>query len=60
MDYANLWTRIILRQKTLAEPCDIVQNSIARMLQGKYVSIKTIDKICNFFSIATIVILLHD
>ena len=39
-----------ISQKTLAEACGIAPNSISRMMQGEYVSIETIDKICNFFN----------
>ena len=39
-----------ITQKALAEACDIAPNSISRMMQGEYVSIETIDKICNFFN----------
>ena len=39
-----------ITQKALAEACDIAPNSISRMMQGEYVSIETIDKICNYFN----------
>lgn len=52
ISYDGLWKLMEERgvsQGELAKACGIADNSITRMRKGEYLSMETIDKICNYF-----------
>ena len=50
--YNPLWKLLIdhnLNKSTFAQNCNISKTTLAKMTNGKYIDMKSLEKICNYF-----------